>query len=79
MRSSEEFDQFLATHKAGGQFVRLNYGLAPPKKIMIGKDPGNGSAQQERDKNRSYLTEWWKSNRCSMKAQITIGTFLTSD
>ncbi len=79
VRSTEEMDILLATHKANGHFVRLNYGLVPPSKAHSGIDI-NQSQIQSGDNIALLSKSDWQSSSCTfLKASITIGTFVIAD
>ncbi len=76
VKSINEFDYYLASQKAKGQFIELRYGLAPARRMGIGEE---GQSSPDDKKILRKQTEWHNLGGSFFKASITIGTFLASD
>jgi hypothetical protein len=76
VKSINEFDYYLASQRAKGQFVELHYGLAPTRRMGIGEE---GRPASDEKKPFRKQNEWQNLGGSFFKASITIGTFLASD
>lgn len=79
VKSIEEFDYFLAIRQARGKFIKLKYGLVPPRKFSTTEDNACKPLLSEENQRRLYQAEWKNIDLSFLKTRITIGVFVATD